>query len=93
MTAVLSVQADASLADQAFYKKAMSRAVSNPQVTVYVGIRDIVGLAETLMPADAKSGWESDVKPYVAPFEALSVTASTDASGSRQRLTITVSNP
>jgi len=93
MTAVLNVQAGASLPDQAFYKKAMSRAVSNPQVTVYVGIRDIVGLAEALMPADAKSRWESDIKPYIAPFEALSITASTDASGSRQRLTITVSNP
>jgi hypothetical protein len=93
MTAVLNVQAGASLADQAFYKKALSRAVSNPQLTVYVGVRDLVGLAETLMPADAKARWESDIKPYVAPFEALSITASSDASGSRQRLTITVSNP
>jgi hypothetical protein len=93
MTAVLNVQPGASLADQAFYKKALARSVSNPQVTIYVGIHDIVGLAETLMPADAKGRWESDIKPYIAPFEALSITVSTDASGSRQRLTITVSNP
>jgi hypothetical protein len=93
MNAVLNVQAGASLADQASYKKALARAVSNAQVTIYVGIRDIAGLAETLLPADAKARWSSDIKPYVMPFEALSITASSDASGSRQRLTIIVSNP
>ena len=93
MTAVLSVQPGAGLADQALYKKAQARALSNPQVTIYLGVRDAIGLAEAFIPADAKSRWESDIKPYVAAFEALSITGSSDPSGSHQRVTITVSNP
>jgi len=93
MTAVLNTTPGSSLADQAAYKRATSRALSNSRGTLYVGIHDIVGLAETFLSADEKARWESDLKPYVAPFQALSITSTTDASGDRSRLTITVSKP
>jgi len=93
MTAVLNTQPGSSLADQASYKQATARALSNSRGTVYVAIRDIVGMAEAFLPAEQKAKWESDVKPYVAPFQALSITTTNDASGAHSRLAITVSQP
>ena len=93
MTAVLNTQPGSSLADQAAYKQVTSRALANSRGTVYVGIHDIVGLAEAFLPADQKAKWESDLKPYVDPFQALSITSTSDASGAHQRLTITVTKP
>jgi hypothetical protein len=93
MTAVLGTQPGAGLADQAAYKLAMSRALANSRGTLYVGIHDIVGLAETFLPADQASQWEANLKPYVAPFQALSITSTDDPSGAHQRLTVTVGQP
>jgi Protein of unknown function (DUF3352) len=94
MSAALSVQAGAGLVDQAGYKTATSRALSASQMTFYVAIRDIVGIVEPLIPADARARWESEIKPYFAPFQALSMSSSTDGNlTGRSRLILTVSNP
>lgn len=94
MTAALTVQSGAGLADAAGYRTATSRALPNSQVTIYVAIRDIVGLVEPLIPAEAKVQWDTEIKPYVAPFQALSMTSAADPSGNgRSRLSITVTNP
>ena len=93
MTAVLNTQPGAGLADQPFYKQATARALANSRMSVYVGVRDIVGFAEPLIPEADKTAWASDIKPYVAPFQAVSLTSTTEASGSHSRLTITVSQP
>ena len=93
MTAVLNTKPGSSLAAQASYKQATARALSNSRVAVYVAIHDIVGIAEAFLPAGDKAAWESDVKPYVAPFQALSMSSIDDASGAHSRLAITVSQP
>ncbi len=93
MTAVLNTAPGASLVDQAAYKQATSRALSNSGTSVYIGIRDIVGLAEAFLSADDKAKWEADLKPYVAAFQALSITSTTGPSGAHQRVTITVTQP
>ena len=93
MTAVLGTQPGSGLVDQAGYKQATARALANSRGTVYVGIHDIVGLAETFLSGEEKAQWEANLKPYVAPFQALSITSTEDASGAHQRLTISVSQP
>jgi hypothetical protein len=94
MTAALTVQQGAGLADAAGYRTATSRALPNSQVTIYVAIRDIVGLVEPLIPAEARAQWDTEIKPYVAPFQALSMTSAADPTGNgRSRLTITITNP
>lgn len=94
MTAALTVQPGAGLADAAGYKAATSRALPNSQATIYVAIRDIVALVEPLIPADERAQWDTEIKPYVAAFQALSMTSAADPTGTgRSRLTITVSNP
>ena len=94
MTAALTVQPGAGLADAAGYRTATSRALPNSQATMYVAIRDIVGLVEPLIPAEARARWDTEIKPYIAPFQALSMTSAADPSGNgRSRLSITVTNP
>jgi hypothetical protein len=94
MTAVLTVQSGSGLVDQADYKAATSRALSGSQVTMYLDIRDIVAAVEPLIPAEARTQWDTEMKPYVAPFQALSMTASTEGSGtSRTRVSLTLANP
>jgi len=90
MTAVLGTQAGSGLADQAGYKLATSRALANSRTTVYVGVRDMLGLVEGFIPEADRAAWQSDVKPYVAPFQALSMTSASEGSGTHQRITLTV---
>ena len=93
MTAVLNTQAGSALADQAGYKQATARALPSSRTTLYVGVRDVVGLIEGFLPAAEKATWDTEVKPYVAPFQALSMTSISEGTGSRQRVTITVTKP
>lgn len=94
MTAALTVQPGAGLVDQASYKTATAHGLSTDRTTMYIAIRDIVGLVEPLIPADSRTQWETEIKPYVAPFQALSLSASTDqTSRSRARLVLTITNP
>ena len=55
MTAVLTVQPGAGLADAAGYKAATPRGAADSQTTVYVAIRDIIGIVEPLIPAEARA--------------------------------------
>jgi len=94
MTAALTVQPGAGLADAAGYRTATSRALPNSQATIYVAIRDLVGLVEPLIPAEAQAQWDTEIKPYIAPFQALSMTSAADPTGNgRSRITITITNP
>ena len=94
MTAALSVQAGSGLADQAGYKAATAHALANSQASMYVAIRDIIGMAEPLIPADARSEWDTELKPYLAPIQAISFTSATDGTSiSHARFTLTITNP
>jgi hypothetical protein len=94
MNAVLGVQPGSGLVDQAAYKRATARALPNSQVSIYIGVRDVIALAEKALPTDAKAKWESDLMPYTAPFEALSLTSSTgDSSSGHARFIFTINNP
>jgi hypothetical protein len=93
MDAVLNVQPGASLADQAGYQQGVKRALQNSRTSVYIAVRDVVALVEGLLPEEAKGEWETDIRPYVAPIQVVSFSATSDAGGSRTRLTITVTEP
>src|SRR5262249_42072388 len=95
MNAVLSVQSGSGMVDQALYKHAAARALPSSQVTLYLDIRDVVALAEKAIPTSGeKTTWETDVKPYVVPFETLLMnSASTDGSSGHARFTLTLGNP
>jgi hypothetical protein len=94
MNAVLEMQPGQGLVDQDVYKRATSRALAGSRLTMYVGIRDIIALAEKQLSGDELARWQSDLKPYFAPFEAVSVTSSgTSDGGGQARISLSVGNP
>ena len=87
---ILETAAGSSLADQASYKTALGLSFASNSGQVYVAAAPLLAFADTAIPADAKASFDSDVKPYVAPFDAFIETAWSDPSGIRIRFVITV---
>lgn len=91
--AMLQVQAGATLADQAAYRRAIGRAAERNIVQVYVAGAALRELAGTMIPADELERWRTDVLPYVEPADALVLTSTFDGGLSRTRLVLTVITP
>ena len=68
---LVNVQAGSTLADDAAFKKVAARGVSPSATTVYVAIPKLVALLEANVPASDLTEWNTSIKPYIAPFEAL----------------------
>ena len=93
MTAILNTAAGSSLADQAAFKQASARGIANSRTTVYVGVGAAVDLAKGFLPADALAKYQAEVAPYLDPLEAMLINATSDASGNRSRIVMTVTKP
>jgi hypothetical protein len=93
MTSVLGTGAGSSLADSAAYKAALGRSLANSRTTVYVGVASGRDLIKGFLPAESLATWESDVLPYVEPFQVVAITSSSDAAANRSRVIVTVANP
>jgi hypothetical protein len=87
---ILETVAGSSLADQASYKTALGLSFPSNSGQLYVAAAPLLAFADTAIPADAKARFDSDFKPYIAPFDAVLETASSDPAGIRIRLVITV---
>jgi len=87
---ILGTAAGSSLADQATYKTALGLAIPSNSGQLYIAAAPLLAFAETAIPADARARFDTDVKPYIAPFDAFLETASSDAAGVRIRFVITV---
>jgi len=87
---ILETAAGSSLADQASYKTALGLSFSSNSGQLYIAAAPLLAFADTAIPADAKARFDSDVKPYIDPFDAVIETASSDPSGTRIRFVITV---
>jgi hypothetical protein len=84
------LEADDRLADQPGYKKAIARAADKNLGQVYVAAAALLPLAESSLPAAEKATFDTDVKPYLEPFDALVMTTTTDGTLSRARVVATV---
>jgi hypothetical protein len=93
MTAFLNTTASTSLAENAAFKHATARGLQNAQTTMYLGVGATVELVKGFLPADELAKYQSDVAPYVDPFEAVLAQGSTSADGSRSRFVVTVRQP
>jgi hypothetical protein len=81
-----------SLPRTAAFQHAMNRGYSPSAVTAYVSAAAGTPLVERLLTSDQLARWQSDIKPYVAPFEALLATSTTTGLP-RARFVITVVQP
>lgn len=93
MTAILNTAAGSSLADQAAFKQASARGIANSRTTVYVGVGATVYLVKGFLPAAELARYQAEVAPYLDPLEAMLINATSDASGNRSRIVITVTKP
>jgi Protein of unknown function (DUF3352) len=92
MAAILNTSAGSSLADNAAFKHAIGRGLSDARATVYLGVGATIALAEGFMSADELATYQSDAAPYLEPLEAMLFQAASDEAGQRSRMVITV-NP
>src|SRR5258706_2451982 len=84
------LEADDRLADQAGYKKAIARVADKNLGQIYVAASALLPLAESSVPAAQKAAFDTDVQPYLEPFDALVITTTTDGTLSRTRIVATV---
>jgi len=87
--AVLGTKAGGSLADQARYRVALERAGSANTGQLYVDVAGLADAAEAAMPADSRSKYVADYKPYLQHFQALADVGSA-GDPARLRLVLTV---
>jgi hypothetical protein len=87
---ILETAAGSSLADQASYKTALGLSFASNSGQIYVAAAPLLAFADTAIPVDEKAKFDSEIKPYIDPFDAFIETASSDPSGIRVRFVITV---
>ncbi|MBI3751043.1 MAG: DUF3352 domain-containing protein [Chloroflexi bacterium] len=90
---VLHVDAGATLADQAAYKRSIDRGSASNLGQVYVAGASLRQLATTLLPADLRARWQADFLPFVEPIDAVLVTSTLEHGLSHTRVVLSVSTP
>ncbi len=78
----LDTQPGAGLASTPRYKRAIGMVGATAATEAFVDITGFREAAESMLPADQRARYETDVKPFLEPFESAVMTGSVDASGS-----------
>jgi hypothetical protein len=89
---IVDVKSGSSLADQARYKTAMDRVGAKNGSSVFVDLAAIRKLVEPLMAKDAGAKYETDVKPYLEPFDVLAGASRTSDGKVLSRYVLTVTD-
>lgn len=92
MADVLAVGPGTSLADDADFKLAAQRGLAGARTSMYVAVGATVDLVKGFIPAEAAAQW-AELAPYVDPLDALGLSVSSDAAGTRTRMVFTVTRP
>jgi hypothetical protein len=69
--AVVDTKAGSSLADAAAYTRAVERAGGDGVADIFVNIAGLRAGIEAMLPAGEKARYETEVKPFIEPFEAF----------------------
>jgi hypothetical protein len=87
---ILETTAGGSLADQAFFQAVVKRASSEQAAQVYVAASRILALADAAIPTEQKGTFDTDVRPYLEPFDIIYASSWTQGDLTRQRIFVTV---
>jgi Protein of unknown function (DUF3352) len=87
---VLELAPGSSLADQAGYKALVQRTADKSAGSLYVAGGRAIALVEPLLPAQEKASFETDIKPYVDPFDSVYAAVWRQGDLTRARLLVTV---
>ena len=90
----LDLPVDQSLGETPAFGEALA-AAGGPRTTgfTYLDLRAIRAAAETLVPSAERSSYESNVRPYLLPFDRLVAVNGLDGSTATMHAIVTVSNP
>lgn len=93
MAGVLNAGAGTSLADSAAFKQAAARGIVNSQGTMYVAAGASIDLLKGFASAEELAEFNANVAPYVDPLESILISGTSDSTGGRSRIVISVTNP
>ena len=93
MAGVLNAGAGTSLADSAAFKQAAARGIVNSQGTMYVAAGATIDLLKGFASAEDLAEFNANVAPYLDPLESVLVSGTSDSTGGRSRIVISVTNP
>ena len=94
MAKLLGVKAGSGLADDAAFKRALTRALPNPQVVIYVAAGAGMDWLESTAGALGTPALPADLKAYLDPVEGFIYSTTGDAlKGGSLRFALTVANP
>jgi hypothetical protein len=93
MPKVLGVKAGATLADDAAFKRALTRSLPNPQSLFYVAAGSSLDWLQTVMAAQGAPAIPADVKAYIDPLDSVIISAAGDGTHGSTRFAITVASP
>jgi hypothetical protein len=85
---VLDTPAGGGLAAQAGYAQAIALAGGTGSMDAYVNITGLRAGLETLIPATEKASYDTNVKPFLEPFDAVAVIARAPASTRTSRIVL-----
>jgi hypothetical protein len=86
---VVDTSANSSLATTDTYKRAISTAGGDGISDVFVDLAGLRTAAETMIPAAQKARYDTEVKPFLVPFEAFASVAEAPGSTTVSRSAIT----
>jgi len=86
---VVDTSGGGSLADDEVYRQAISRAGGDGVSNVFVDITAVRLGVEAMMPADEKARYETEIKPFLEPFEAFAAVAEAPGATTVSRAVIT----
>ena len=90
---ILGVKAGASLADDAAFKRAITRSLPNPQSLLYVAAGASLEWLESVAVPQGAPAIPADVKAYLDPLEGIVFSATGDGTRGSARFAFTVANP
>ncbi len=86
---VVDTEAGDSLAGNDHYVRAIAAAGGDGISDVFVDVAGLVDAVETMIPADGKAQYETEIKPFLEPFEAFAVVTEAPATNAVSRAVIT----
>ncbi|MEI6358566.1 MAG: hypothetical protein WCP53_15915, partial [Verrucomicrobiota bacterium] len=88
--AVLDSRGGASLATQPRFKDLLAKAGASGGGLAWVDVAAVRDLVAAALPASARASYDADVKPYLAPLDALVATGTTDGDLIRSTIILSI---
>jgi hypothetical protein len=87
--AVVDTDTSGSLAKNPVYERAIALAGGDGMSDAFVDVAGVLVGVESMIPAEAKSQYETEIKPFLAPFEAVASVVEVPGATTESRAVIT----